>query len=226
MDALIRMVLVFLMSELLRKSKRHVIRESVASNDTFILGARCRTYSRTQLDTVKIDLPDGKRRVFTKYLNDSQEFRILLGASVVYAQGRFFTPNLRPWRGGGSRINIERIVVGCKGLEKIKSEKGDLTGWSASSVFGAITDRAKVFHDAGWEPEILVCNDVGTPEIADFFGLSDKTKKLVMIHAKKAKEGSKRYTDETHRGQNRRQVESRCDEVKGAKAPRLVSGWY
>lgn len=149
-----------------------------------------------QLDTVKIDLPDGRRRVFTNYLNDSQEFRILLGASVVYAQGRFFTPNLRPWRGGGSRINIEKIVVGCKGLENITSEKGDLTGWSASSVFGAITDKSKVFRDAQWMPEILVCNDVGVPEIADFFGLSDK--KIVMIHAKKAKKGSKLSASSFH----------------------------
>ncbi len=144
-----------------------------------------------QLDAVTIDTPDGRRRIFTKYLNESQEFRILLGTSVVYTQGRFFTPNLRPWRGGGSRINIEKIVVGCSGLQGITSEKGDLTGWSATSVFGAIIDKAKVFRDVGWAPDILVCNDVGAPEIADFFGLSEATKKIVMIHAKKAKEGSK-----------------------------------
>lgn len=144
-----------------------------------------------QLDTVTIDTPDGRRRIFTKYLNESQEFRILLATSVVYTQGRFFTPNLRPWRGGGSRINIEKIVVGCSGLQGITTEKGDLTGWPATSVFGAIIDKAKVFHDVGWVPEILVCNDVGAPEIADFFGLSETTKKIVMIHAKKAREGSK-----------------------------------
>jgi hypothetical protein len=151
-----------------------------------------------QLDAVTIDMPDGRRRIFTKYLNESQEFRILLGTSVVYTQGRFFTPNLRPWRGGGSRINIEKIVVGCAGLEGITSEKGDLTGWSATSVFGAITDKAKVFHDVGWVPDILVCNDVGAPEIADFFGLSEATKKVVMIHAKKAKEGSKLSASSFH----------------------------
>ncbi len=144
-----------------------------------------------QLDAVTIDTPDGRRRIFTKYLNDSQEFRILLGTAVVYTQGRFFKPNLRPWRGGGARINIEKIVVGCSGLQGITTEKGDLTGWSAASVFGAIIDKAKVFHDVGWVPDILVCNDVGAPEIADFFGLSETTKKIVMIHAKKAKEGSK-----------------------------------
>ena len=88
--------------------------------------------------------------------------------------------------------------MGCKGLENITSEKGDLTGWSASSVFGAITDKAKVFRDAQWMPEILVCNDVGAPEIADFFGLSDKAKKIVMIHAKKAKEGSKLSASSFH----------------------------
>jgi len=143
-----------------------------------------------QLDEVHIDTPDRRRRIFTKYLNETQEFRILLGSSVVYTQGKFFTPNLRPWRGGGTRINIEKIVVGCAGLQGITSEKGDMAGWLASSVFGAIVDKGKVFHDAGWEPEILVCNDVGTPEIADFFGLSEGTKRIVMIHAKKAREGS------------------------------------
>jgi hypothetical protein len=59
-------------------------------------------------------MPDGPRRIFTKYLNESQQFRILLGTSVVYTQGRFFTPNLRRWRGGGSRMNIERIVGMCR----------------------------------------------------------------------------------------------------------------
>ena len=143
-----------------------------------------------QLDQVYIVTVDGRRRVFTNYLNDTQEFRILLESSVVYTQGRFFTPNLRPWRGGGSRINIAKIVVGCAGLQGVTSEKGDMTGWSASSVFGAIVDKGKVFHDAGWEPEILVCDDVGAPEVADFFGLSEATKRIVMIHAKKAPQGS------------------------------------
>jgi hypothetical protein len=143
-----------------------------------------------QLDAVSLDTADGRRRIFTNYLNDTQEFRILLDSSVVYTQGRFFTPNLRPWRGGGTRINIEKIVVGCAGLKGITSEKGDASGWVASSVFGAIVDKAKVFKDVGWTPEILVCNDVGGPEMADFFALSDKAKKIVMIHAKKARLGS------------------------------------
>lgn len=151
-----------------------------------------------QLDQVTIDMPDGRRRIFTKYLNESQEFRILLGPSVVYTQGRFFTPNLLPWRGGGSRINIEKIVTKCSGLKGITSEKGDLTGWPATSVFGAIADKAKVFHDVGWTPEILVCNDVGAPEIADFFGLSESTKKIVMIHAKKARVGSELSASSFH----------------------------
>jgi superfamily II DNA or RNA helicase len=143
-----------------------------------------------QLDEVYIDTADGRRRIFRNYLNDTQEFRILLDSSVVYTQGRFFTPNLRPWRGGGTRINIEKIVVGCDGLKGITSEKGDMNGWVPSSVFGAIVNKSKVFKDVGWTPEILVCNDVGAPEMADFFALSEKTKKIVMIHAKKARVGS------------------------------------
>ena len=48
------------------------------------------------------------------------------------------------------------------------------------------------------DPEILVCNDVGSPEIADFFGLSEATKKIVMIHAKKARVGSKLSASSFH----------------------------
>lgn len=129
-------------------------------------------------------------KVFTKYLNESQNFRILLGTSSVYTQGNFFTPNLLPWKGGGNRLNIHKIVIGCAGLEGIKSEKGDITGWSKDSVFGAICDKSEVFASAKWTPEILVCNDVGSPEIADFFALCEKTRRIVMIHGKKAKEGS------------------------------------
>jgi superfamily II DNA or RNA helicase len=129
-------------------------------------------------------------RVFTKYLNETQNFRVLLGTSNVYTQGSFFTPNLLPWRGGGNRLNIQKIVVGCAGLEGIKSEKGDKTGWSKDSVFGALRDKTQVFAAAKWTPEVLVCNDVGNPEIADFFGLCETTKRLVMIHGKNAKGGS------------------------------------
>lgn len=140
-----------------------------------------------QLDRVSIR-DTGK--VFTKYLNETQNFRILLGTSSVYTQGNFFTPNLLPWKGGGNRLNIEKIVVGCAGLQGTQSEKGDMTGWSKGSVFGALQDKTQVFAAAKWIPEILVCNDVGGPEIADFFGLCETTKRIVMIHGKNAKKGS------------------------------------
>jgi hypothetical protein len=58
--------------------------------------------------------------------------------------------------------------------------------------------RRKFFTTLGWAPEILVCNDVGAPEIADFFALSETTKKIVMIHAKKASEGSKLSASSFH----------------------------
>lgn len=129
-------------------------------------------------------------KVFTKYLNETQNFRILLGTSSVYTQGSFFIPNLLPWRGGGNHLNIGKIVVGCAGLEGIKSEKGDIKGWTKDSVFGALHNKTQVFAAAKWVPEILVCNDVGNPEIADFFALCEASKRVVMIHGKNAKEGS------------------------------------
>jgi superfamily II DNA or RNA helicase len=126
------------------------------------------------------------RKTFTAYLNETQNFRILLGASTVYTQGSFFTPNLLPWKGGGNRLNIQRIVAGCAGLRGVTSEKGDLNGWHGS-VFGAIVDKSQVFRAANWMPDILVCNDVGNPEMADFLAFSEKPKRLVMIHGKFAK---------------------------------------
>lgn len=137
-------------------------------------------------------------KVFTKYLNESQNFRVLLGTSSVYTQGNFFTPNLLPWKGGGNRLNIHKIVVGCAGLEGIKSEKGDMTGWSKDSVFGALLDKTQIFTAAKWTPEIFICNDVGSPEIADFFGLCETTKRIVMIHGKKAREGSSMSASSFH----------------------------
>jgi superfamily II DNA or RNA helicase len=147
---------------------------------------------RFEIDSESLDkvFIRGTPTVFTKYLNESQNFRILLGTSTVYTQGNFFTPNLLPWRGGGSRLNIQKIVVGVVGLEGVTSEKGDLTGWTEGSVFGAIQDKSQVVAAAGWTPEILVCNDVGAPEMADFFGISESAKRIVMIHAKAAGAGS------------------------------------
>jgi superfamily II DNA or RNA helicase len=148
-----------------------------------------------QLDNVFIRDP---HKVFTRYLNESQTFRVLVGASTVYTQGRFFKPNLLPWRGGGNRLNIQNIVVGCAGLEGITSEKGNMTGWPKDSVFGAICNKSQVFASAEWTPQILVCNDVGNPEIADFFGLCEATRRIVMIHGKKAKEGSQMSASAFH----------------------------
>jgi superfamily II DNA or RNA helicase len=134
----------------------------------------------------------------SSYLNETQNFRVLLGTSTVYTQGKFFTPNLLPWRGGGHRLNIQRIVIGCGGLKGIHSEKGDIAGWSHDSVFGAVTEKAKVFAAANWMPEILVCNDVGSPEIADFFALSEADNRMAMIHCKKARLNSKMSASAFH----------------------------
>src|SRR5262249_50249576 len=77
----------------------------------------------------KVFMHDEPNKAFTKHLNESQNFRILFGNNMVYTQGNFFTPNLLPWRGGGERLNIENIVIGCQGLKNIASEKGNKTGW-------------------------------------------------------------------------------------------------
>ena len=107
--------------------------------------------TRISLMRSTLDTADGRRRIFTNYLNESQDFGSFLDSSVMYTQGRFFTPNLRPWRGGGTRINIEKIVVGCAGLKGI-TPKREITVARVRPLDLAHRRRTKVFHDVGWDP--------------------------------------------------------------------------
>ncbi len=145
------------------------------------------------LATALIEDPDsGKIKPLVGYLNESQKFRAVLENGKIYAQGRFFAPNIRLWGAGRKRVELLNIIVGVPGLENARSEKGDNTyradGWPPDSVFGVITDfsPAGLFATSGWLPDLVVCNDIGAPEIADFFALSGQPKRLVMIHGKSA----------------------------------------
>ncbi len=61
-------------------------------------------------------------------------------------------------------------------------------GWPDDSVFGVIVDLdGGIFQSVGWIPEILICNDIAS-EVADFFAITQNPKRLIMIHAKRAKQ--------------------------------------
>jgi hypothetical protein len=144
------------------------------------------------LQRITIREPDRPARPFNRFLNDEQSFRILRSDNSFYTEGKFFKPNALPWRGGGSRLNIVTPVIACPALQGAISEKGDLTGWAASSVFGAIADPQQVFAAANLQPDTVICYDITKPtEIADFFAVSYANHRVVMIHAKKSKIGSR-----------------------------------
>jgi len=126
------------------------------------------------------------------YLNTQQAIRAVQADGVIYAQGRFFAPNVKLWGKGPKRVELLSIIRSVDGLGQTTSEKGEAAppegGWPSDSVFGIITDfDGGIFDSAGWIPDILICNDIAS-EIADFFAITQNPKRLIMIHAKHAKQ--------------------------------------
>ena len=126
------------------------------------------------------------------YLNTQQAIRAVQADGVIYAQGRFFAPNVKLWGKGRKRVELLNVIKSVDGLAHTTSEKGEDAhagdGWPGDSVFGVITDlQGGIFHSAGWNPDILICNDIAS-EIADFFAITQNPKRLIMIHAKRAKQ--------------------------------------
>ena len=126
-----------------------------------------------------------------KYLNDEQSFRVVpVSRDTVYVDGEFYEPVVRV----GPRFNADQYHVGkilepIDALEKLCDEKGavclaDGSDWDRASLFGLISRLGRsdrTLEAAFGEPNILVCDDLGT-EVADFI-LADSDR-VVFIHAK------------------------------------------
>jgi hypothetical protein len=138
------------------------------------------------------------------YLNTEEAIRAVQTNGVVYAQGKFFKPNIKLWGAGKKRVELLRLITSVPRLGQCTSEKGDANssgpGWPADCVFGVITDMSVtgIFRRIPWVPEVIICNDVGNPEVADFFALSRATRRLAMIHAKAARPDSVLSASEFH----------------------------
>ncbi len=125
-------------------------------------------------------------------LNRQQPFRIILGASLIYAYGRFYAVNLQLGRPGGAASLVLGLLHAVPGLEAITSEKGLLSApaatWPMGSLFGLIDGALAVGSTAplfGATFEALVCDDLGNTEVADFIGAdAGVTQRVVFIPAK------------------------------------------
>jgi superfamily II DNA or RNA helicase len=139
---------------------------------------------------------EGKGQNLVSYLNREQSFRIVPATSnVIYSHGRFYAPRLRL---GGvqkkNKLDLFQILEETDKLGELHQEKFPAlkngTGWSAGTVFHLIDSlgRGTEMHKLMRDFDILICDDAGKNEIADFIATDSATRRVVLIHAKAARE--------------------------------------
>jgi len=131
------------------------------------------------------------------YLNRTQSFRVLPNSeNLIYVHGEFYKPVIKIGKEfDPNASHVGKIMFPSDKLRVIGDEKGkeclaNGEGWEDGSLFSVIDnlgdddpDLVKVFGS----PQILVCDDMGPVEIADFI-LCDPERRLVaFIHAKASK---------------------------------------
>jgi len=137
----------------------------------------------------------------TTFLMQKSSFRIVTEDGKLYSNGRFYLPRQPLWEGGrledlamfhslDSLSAIENHEKGQKGKFS-KRPDGSLT-WQKGSVFHVIDNDRTLFDVAEFNPDVVVCEDLGT-ELADFLALDLKNKRMCIIHAK-AYDGKDRFS--------------------------------
>ncbi len=128
----------------------------------------------------------------TTFLTQRAHFRVVTSEGKLYADGRFYLPRTPLWENG--RLEDLGIFHSVPSLGEVtKKEKGgkgkfsrlpdEKLTWEEGSVFHVIDADPALFEAADFNPDLLVCDDLGT-ELADFFALDLAKGKICQIHAK------------------------------------------
>jgi len=135
---------------------------------------------------------EGKGANLVSYLNREQAFRIVPTTdNVIYAHGRFYAPRIR--LGGSQRANsldLFRVIEPVARLGRLSSEKfpakKDRSGWSPDAVFHLVDTlgRGTEMEDLMAGVDVLICDDAGSNEVADFIAADTKARRVMLIHAK------------------------------------------
>lgn len=139
---------------------------------------------------------EGKGQNLVSYLNREQSFRIVPATpNVIYSHGRFYAPKLRL---GGmlkkNKLDLFQILEETDELGELHQEKfpalNNGTGWSDGTVFHLIDSlgQGTQMHKLMRSFDILICDDAGNNEIADFIATDSVTRRVILIHAKAARE--------------------------------------
>lgn len=145
------------------------------------------------LDNFELKNPEvgSKKQSAAAYFTHRGVMRIVTTDLQLYADRHFYEPRVPLW-GEGRMDNLE-LLFGIGQLAKIKTEKGEegVIGhntWQDGSVFHLI-DKGKMLYELGeLEPQILVCEDLGT-EYADFIAADLDHQRVALIHAKQCGSG-------------------------------------
>jgi len=146
-----------------------------------------------------------QRQTIVQRLNHDQAFRVIVqNPAIVYSEGRFYKPRLRWTVEGGGKPILDSVIASLS-LENVTAEKGeglydtDRNGWYRKSIFGlfsavceqrlgaiGIADDDLTRAIAGYS--IWLCDD-DNRESADFIGINEDEKRIVLVHAKMGKQG-------------------------------------
>ncbi|MBN1305574.1 MAG: DEAD/DEAH box helicase family protein [Anaerolineales bacterium] len=168
---------------------------------------------RYHLDSKDIDelyrnIRENDDRGLITYLNQEQSFRIIPNTEeVIYTMGEFYQPMFKVGKSFDPHLfEVSQVLVPAPILAEVASEKGeppDPSGWARDTLFGVIDNLGKPFkeedqlkfetidnqgnkaflHEYFGEPDIVVCDDMGT-EAADFILADSQKRRVVFIHAK------------------------------------------
>jgi len=137
------------------------------------------------------------RKSAAAFLSQKASVLIILEDGTLYADRHFYSPRVPLW--GAGRVEALGILNKVEPLKAVLTEKGpvedeekgekiliDGDTWRMDSIFGVIVRTDDMFRLAQWDPDFLICDDMGT-EIADFIAVSSDPPKIALLHAKVAK---------------------------------------
>jgi superfamily II DNA or RNA helicase len=141
------------------------------------------------------------------YLDRTQSFRVVTRThGVIYAHGHFYEPKLAlGGRGRDRRLDLLQIFRPIPELAQVTSEKGETTqangrGWGSRSVFDLVDKlgRGTSLRRSLQGINLLVCDDAGSNETADFIAADSESRRVIFIHAKVPHRPTKRSASAFH----------------------------
>lgn len=131
----------------------------------------------------------------TRLINQEQAFRIIPATpDLVYSHGHFYKPDIN--------AAVLSVLEPVPRLARVVSEKGDtrlkrVKAWDGGTLFGLVygwAGGATYAKGNNFAADIaacktVICDDRGK-EIADFYGIDDEAKRVLIVHAKAEKPGS------------------------------------